>query len=208
MYHGSALKVCWLASELCLDSLGFSPGVHIQFLKKDWLIDWLVFWLTDWYLFGCTRSYLGHAGSSPLTRASQLVLVVKNLPAIAGDGRDAGLTLGLEDPPGGGHGNPLQYSCLESPIDRWGLKSMGLQSAGHDWSGSAASSAAGSSTLTRGWTQVFCIAWGLSHWTTREVLIYNFQGVTFLSSSLLISVAVSSFLGAHFSGPPAKKLGF
>ena len=41
---------------------------------------------------------MGHAGSSSLTRASQVVLVVKNLPAIAGDGRDAGLTPGLEDP--------------------------------------------------------------------------------------------------------------
>ena len=31
---------------------------------------------------------------------------------------DLGLTLGLERSPGGGHGNPLQYSCLENPMDR------------------------------------------------------------------------------------------
>ena len=46
-------------------------------------------------------------------RASQLALVVKNLPASAGDARDAGSIPG----PGGGHGNPLQYFCLENPMD-------------------------------------------------------------------------------------------
>ena len=50
--------------------------------------------------------------------ASQVVLVVKNLPANAGDLRDMGSTLGLGRSPGGGHGNSLQYSCLESPMDR------------------------------------------------------------------------------------------
>ena len=45
-------------------------------------------------------------------------LVVKNLPASAGDQRDAGLIPGLGRSPGGGHGNPLQYFCLENPMDR------------------------------------------------------------------------------------------
>jgi len=44
--------------------------------------------------------------------------VVKNPPASAGDVKDAGSTLGSGRSPGGGHGNPLQYSCLENPIDR------------------------------------------------------------------------------------------
>ena len=48
--------------------------------------------------------------------ASQLVLVVKNLPANAGDIRKVGLILGSERSPGGGHGN--QYSCLENSMDR------------------------------------------------------------------------------------------
>ena len=48
-----------------------------------------------------------------------MVLGVKNLPANTGDIRDAGSTLGFrEDLPRGGYGNPLQYSCLENPIDR------------------------------------------------------------------------------------------
>ena len=50
--------------------------------------------------------------------ASQVVLVVKNLPASAGDIRDAGSIPGLGRSPGGGHGNPLQYSCLQNPMDR------------------------------------------------------------------------------------------
>ena len=43
---------------------------------------------------------------------------VKNPPANAGDIRDADSIPGLGRTPGGGHGNPLQYSCLENPNDR------------------------------------------------------------------------------------------
>ena len=50
--------------------------------------------------------------------ASQVTIVVKNLCANAGDGRDLGPVPRLERSLGGGHGNPLQYSCLEKPIDR------------------------------------------------------------------------------------------
>ena len=51
-------------------------------------------------------------------RASQVALVEKNLSAKAGDVRDMGLIPGLGRSPGGGHGNLLQYSCLENPMDR------------------------------------------------------------------------------------------
>ena len=47
-----------------------------------------------------------------------MVLVVKNLPANTGDIRDVGSILGLGRFPGEGHGNPLQDSCLENPVDR------------------------------------------------------------------------------------------
>ena len=53
-----------------------------------------------------------------LPRASQVVLVVKNPPVNAGDIRDAGPTPLWGRCPGGGHDNPLQYSCLENPMDR------------------------------------------------------------------------------------------
>ena len=64
--------------------------------------------------------------------ASQVALVIKkkNPPANAGEIRDMGLTPGLGRAPAGGHGNPLQYSCLENTCGQrslagyspWGLK--------------------------------------------------------------------------------------
>ena len=47
-----------------------------------------------------------------------MVLVVKKMLTNPGDLRDVGLIPGLGRSPGGGHGNPLQYSCLENPMDR------------------------------------------------------------------------------------------
>ena len=47
-----------------------------------------------------------------------MALVVKNLATNAGDIRDTSSIPGSGRSPGGGHGNPLQYSCLENPVDR------------------------------------------------------------------------------------------
>ena len=47
-----------------------------------------------------------------------MVLAVKNSPANAGDVRDMCLIPGSRRSPGGGHGNPRQYSCLENSMDR------------------------------------------------------------------------------------------
>ena len=55
-----------------------------------------------------SNKVLGFPGSS----------VVKNPPAKAGDSRDAGLIPELQRSPGGGNGNPLQFSCLGNPMDR------------------------------------------------------------------------------------------
>ena len=46
------------------------------------------------------------------------MLVVKKPPANAGDKRDMGSIPGSGRSPGGGHNNPLQYFCLENPMDR------------------------------------------------------------------------------------------
>ena len=71
-----------------------------------------------------------------LSRLPQRTLVVKNLPANAGDSRDSGSIPGSGRSPGGGHGNSLQYSCLENPMDRgaWWATVHRSQSVGHDWS--------------------------------------------------------------------------
>ena len=55
---------------------------------------------------------------SQVLGASQVALVVKNLPVNAGDIRDMGSIPRLGRSPGGGNGNPLQYSCLENSMDR------------------------------------------------------------------------------------------
>ena len=60
--------------------------------------------------------------------ASQVALVVKNPPASAGDPRDLGSIPGSGRSPGGGHGNPLQYSCVEKAMDRgaWWATVLGV----------------------------------------------------------------------------------
>ena len=66
------------------------------------------------------------------TGVSQMALVVKNLTANAGDVRDEGSIPGSGRSPGGGHGNPLQYSCLESPMDR-GTCRAAVHSVSENW---------------------------------------------------------------------------
>ena len=53
-----------------------------------------------------------------------MVLVLKNPPANAGDKRDRGSISGSGRSSGGGHGNPLQYSCLENTMDRGAWQAM------------------------------------------------------------------------------------
>ena len=60
-------------------------------------------------------------------RTSLVALVVKNLPASAGDTRDVGSVPGLGRAPGGGNGNPLQCSCVGNP---WTKEPGGPQSVG------------------------------------------------------------------------------
>ena len=79
------------------------------------------------------------AGRSVSPWASQVALVVKNLTANAGDIRDPGWIPGLGRSPGGGHGNPLQYSCLENPHGQrsltgsspWGHKELDMTETKH-----------------------------------------------------------------------------
>ena len=64
---------------------------------------------------------MGHAPAlkySVKTHSVPGVLVVKNLPPNAGDTKVTGSIPGPGKSPGGRHGNPLQYPCLENPMDR------------------------------------------------------------------------------------------
>ena len=75
-------------------------------------------------LNGSSRRSWGSESDQPLILnktdgnwASQVALVIKNLPANAGEIRETGSIPGSGRSPGGGNGNPLQYSCLENPMD-------------------------------------------------------------------------------------------
>ena len=77
---------------------------------------------------GSTAYFLGRLMS--LKWAFQVVLVVKNLPANAGD---TDSIPGSGRSPGGGHGNPLQYSCMKNLMDRaaWQAMVIGSQRVRH-----------------------------------------------------------------------------
>ena len=63
-----------------------------------------------------------------------MAIVVENLSANAGERRDAGSTPGSGRYPGERHGNPLQYSCLENPIDL-GAWQAPVQRVAKSWTG-------------------------------------------------------------------------
>ena len=73
-------------------------------------------------------------GFEPRSWASQVVLVVKKLPANAGDVREVSSTPGSGRSPGGGHVNSLLYSCLENPMteEPGRLQFIGLQRVRHN----------------------------------------------------------------------------
>ena len=67
-----------------------------------------------------------------------MALVVKNQPANAGNAKDVGSIPGSGRSPGGGNGNPLQYSCLENPTDIkawWVTKSWTVHKVAKSWTG-------------------------------------------------------------------------
>ena len=93
--------------------------------------------------------------------------VVKNLPANAGDTREAGLTPGSGRSPGVGNGNPLQYSCLENSMDRgdwlttvhWVTKSgTWLSTHAHTWDNMSS----------------YCVQWDVPMWKSQYLLYMDF----------------------------------
>ena len=86
---------------------------------------------TRWKTFLFIHEILLKEGAAPNSDTHCAVAGTsgKAPPANAGDIRHVGSIPGLGRSPGGGHGNPLQYSCLKNPMDRgaWGLQFVGLQ---------------------------------------------------------------------------------
>ena len=120
------IKVFWRQDLL---NLGFISGTltthSVMFPRHQWVLPSTRFWRAQkgglegglWRyvldsLFQRNSSYKTWVGCRG---ASQVALVVKNPP---GNGGDPGSIPGSERFPGGGHGNPLQFSCLGNPMDR------------------------------------------------------------------------------------------
>ena len=122
---------------------GKEPACQCRRLKRSWFDPWVrkIPWRKGWqptpvFLPGkshgqrglaCCDSWgcrVGHDWATELNwtegclRASQVVLVLKNLPANVGDIRDVSLIPESRRSLGGWHDNPLQYSCLENPMVR------------------------------------------------------------------------------------------
>ena len=117
-----------------------------------------------------------------------LVLVIKNLSANVGDLRDVGLILGSGRSPGGGNGNPLQYPCLENPMDRGALRATvhGITKNGHNWSNLAQHS-----TLCDLWSGFILEKRNLSmdqYWGCRSC---SFQGISLICWACFSDVMIS-----------------
>ena len=104
--------------------------VHFVFVGQDQVLSGLL-------VGGCPQ-FLARGAffirANAWEKTSQVVLVIKNLPVNTGDIRDVDTIPGSGRCPGEGHGNPLQYSCLENPWmeEPSGLQSTGLHRVGHD----------------------------------------------------------------------------
>ena len=113
---GPAQQGCKCITLTSLLFLAFT-NAHLTFISPNHLLPVHPGLL----LYSCLPLRHTHAIFSSLFEglvASQVALVVKNPPANAGDARDKGSISGLGRSPGGGNGNPLQYSSLENSMDR------------------------------------------------------------------------------------------
>ena len=113
-------------------------------------------------------------------RASQAALVVKNLPTSAGDVRDVGLIPGSGRSPGGGHGDPLQYLCLENPMDRGAWRAAVLRVA---------------KSQTQ-WRDLAGLPWTIFVLFSYSTLVCNFKCYSFKVKPQLLSLSLRQL---HFS---------
>ena len=113
---GTHVNPCLIHVNVWQKPLQYCKVISLQLIKKKKKI---------WYIY--TMEYYSAINNLKITPfaatwmdlgPSRVALVVKSPPANAGDIRDMGLIPGSGRCPGGGHGNPLQYSCLENPMNR------------------------------------------------------------------------------------------
>ena len=120
-------------------------------------------------------------------QASYVALVVKNPPASAGDVRDMGLISGSGRSPGGEHGKPLQYSCLENPMDRKAgrLQCTGSQRGRRDWSNLSTAHTCPSYIKTSGKLTTFLVTCTSIYYQTASFSSYIWLDLLTLSMQFL-----------------------
>ena len=96
-----------------------------------------------------------------------MALVVKNPPASPGDIRDTGLIPGLGRSTGGGHDNPLQYPCLETPMDR------------RAWSATVHG-------VTKSWTHLKQLSMHAQTWKIEDSLFYDSCAINEVLNPLIL----------------------
>ena len=103
--------------EIQVWSLGQEDPLEMEMATHSSILAWRIPWTEEpggLQSMGLQRVWHNLATE----HTAQLVPVVKNPPANAGDARDLGSISGWERSPGGGNAKPLQYSYLENPMDR------------------------------------------------------------------------------------------
>ena len=126
-----ALLLSFPSNNLASWVTGYSKKCLLPLTRHSVVLSLLLAWIR---LICFLQDLIIVAGSICAIGASQVALVVKNLPANARDLRDADAIPGSETSPGRGHGNPLWYSCLKNPTEEPGrLQSIGSQTVGHNW---------------------------------------------------------------------------
>ena len=130
--------------ETWVRSLGWEDPLEKEMVTHSSILEWRIPWTEESGRLQSMESrrvrhfWATNTHTKYLNRASQVVLVVKNLPASAGDIRETDLIPGLGRCPGGGHGNSFQYFCPENAMDRslkghnsWRHKELGTTEASY-----------------------------------------------------------------------------
>ena len=115
---------CWIPSPCYLNIFCHYAGFFFffSFLHFQWIFLCFFFFFWPFWVFIATCNLVPPSVPHPRLPVNLRFFlhckVVKNPPANARDTGDVGLILGSGRSPGGGHGNPLKYSCLENSMDR------------------------------------------------------------------------------------------
>ena len=125
-------------SVCVLDPMDFSPpGYSIHGISQARILEWVAISFSSESSQPRDQTQVPHIVCGFFTaelpgKLNLVMLVVKNSPINAGDSRDTGSVPGWERSPGGGHDNPLQYSCLKNPMDRRAWRAMVYRAAESD----------------------------------------------------------------------------